>query len=236
MLFLNVRIFFIILFLSTGCGKGALKFSSPSAVATNKIPALADNFNDNQTDTSKWELISGGAVFSETNQRLEIALPTAPSGTAFGYGDVSGYFSKNSYNMIDGSVYFELVQADTSGTQGDTEFWLTKSKLDMDNLFSLYAYNGDLAFNEVVNGVWGNLAFTVPYDPVQHRFFKISHQSASNILTIESSPDNVTWITLGSITPVLSMDNMYVGLTGIFWGADPTPGTVIYDNFVLYER
>ncbi len=222
----------ILLTLISGCGKGALKFSGVSGVTTD-ISGLSDDFNDNQRNTVKWDLFGGTGMVSETNQRLEIALPTSPGPVTWGYGDFSGYWSKNSYDMEGGNVSFELVQADTAGNVGDTEILLTKSKLNLDDYFSLWIYNGRIGFDEIVGGVWGNSGFDIAYDPVQHRYLRISHQIPGNTVTVEGSPDNIVWASLGSLTPALSMDNLYLALTGIIWGVDATPGTAIFDNVVL---
>src|SRR4051812_42108436 len=139
-----------------------------------KAHTLVDNFNDNQTDTSKWTAF--GPV-QEVNERLEIR---PESGVALSVG---GYDSASAYDLTESQVVVECVLPTRTGGA------------------ALIVYNapydsGDRAFviftprfvntNAVVSGVITTLPL-IGYDATVHRWMRL--RESRGTLYFETSRD-----------------------------------------------
>ena len=199
---------------------------------------LADDFNDNSIDTSKWNstnLFSGttdtSLPVSETGQRLEIGpLLLNTSGSHY-----RGLASVNTYDFTDAAAYVELVQAPASTSNGDAMFTVGPN---VDNFYRIYVNSGQLIGQRKVGGVKTTL-FSINYDAVNHRFLRIRHDPATGMI-METAASNGSgpgnWVQ--QYTQLWSSS---VGLTSLLLevkGGTSTaetnaPGTVIFDNFVF---
>jgi hypothetical protein len=144
-----------------------------SAAPPPQTGMLADDFNDNLLDTAKWNpnsLFSGyidlNIPISETGQRLEIG-PLLLNALDSHY---RGIRSVNTYDFSGAYCYVELVQPPSSTTKADAMFTVGN---DVNNYYRLYVSEGMLYGLRKIGGGKTTL-FSLPYDPVNHRFLRFS--------------------------------------------------------------
>jgi Big-like domain-containing protein len=207
--------------------------SSPGSPA----PILSDDFNDNSIDAAKWisdNLFSGftnlAVPMSETAQRLEIGpLLQNVNGSSY-----RGVRSVNAYNFTGAYSYVELVQAPSAATSADAMFTIGK---DVDYYYRIYVNAGNLIGLKRIAGVKTTL-FTIPYDPVNHRFLRIRHDSATGALTLDTAPGDAgapgTWVQRYSEiwNTQVTLGAIIFEVKGGTWQIEANPpGKVIFDNF-----
>ncbi|HLL75845.1 MAG TPA: Ig-like domain-containing protein, partial [Pyrinomonadaceae bacterium] len=183
---------------------------------------LADNFNDNSTDTSKWAVgANNGMTVAERNQRLEITPPASDTG----YG---GYYSTTlNYDLTYARATVEVVQA-TQSLNGIETYFTLEDRATSNNLLRFVKSGGYLIAQSQVNG--GMSSAVVPYDPVQHRFWRIQHHWDDDTITWETSADGVAWAILRRIQRTFYINWMQVQLlAGKFTAGTPT-STAVFDN------
>lgn len=214
---------------------GVLFFSSRALMQGGAT--LADDFNDNSLDTTKWDpnnLFSGftdtSLPVAETNQQFEIGpLLQNTSGSHYrGIRTVNTYTFTNSYS------YVELVQAPSSSTVADAMFTVGTS---VDNYYRLYVSGGTLYGLRKAGGTKTTL-FTLAYNTTNHRFLRIRHDSNTGNVTLDTATGSGgvpgTWVQQYS-----EAWNSSIALTGIIFemkggtsvAETNAPGKVIFDNF-----
>src|SRR6185503_12662273 len=197
---------------------------------------LADDFNDNLLDTAKWNpnsLFSGfidlSIPISETGQRLEIGplLTNTPD------SHYRGIRSVNTYNFTGSYCYVELVQSPSSTTKADAMFTVGN---DVNNYYRLYVSEGMLYGLRKIGGSKTTL-FSLPYDPVNHRFLRIRHEATGGV-TLDTAPGSGetpgTWVQRYSEiwSSSISLTATIFELKGGTWQPEGSaPGKVIFDNF-----
>ncbi len=202
---------------------------------------IQDDFNDNCIDSGKWtpnDLFSGfvdlSLPISEVSQRLEIgALLQNTDGSHY-----RGIRTINAYDFTGAYSYVELVQPASTATQADAMFTVGYS---VDNLYRIYVSHGNLIGLKKIAGTKTTF-FTLPYDPVNHRFLRIRHDAATNSVVMETAPTTgsgpgawtqryaETWsssVELSAIQFELKGGTSQVETTA--------PGKVIFDSF-LFSR
>ena len=198
---------------------------------------LADDFNDNSLNTTKWDpnnLFSGftdtSLPLAEVNQRLEIG----PLLTNTGSSHYRGIRSVNTYNFSNSYSYVELVQAPSSSTVADAMFTIGN---DVNNFYRLYVSGGVLYGQRKIAGTKTTL-FTLSYDSTNHRFLRIRHDSNTGNLTLDTAPGSGgvpgTWVQRYSETwnSAITLSGMIFEIKGGTSVAETNaPGTVIFDNF-----
>jgi subtilisin-like proprotein convertase family protein len=205
------------------------------------IPAnvlLADDFNDNCLNTLTWtasDLFSGfidlSVPLSETAHQLEIGpLLLNVSGSHY-----RGIRSVNSYDFSGASAYVELVQpAEQAGT-ADAMFTVGS---DVDHYYRIFVNGGSLLGHRKVDGVRTTI-FQLPYDPVNHRYLRIRHDSTTNSVVIETAPSSGSgpgsW-TVRYTEPwnsSIPLATTRFELKGGTWQPETNaPGKVVFDNFL----
>jgi len=198
--------------------------------------ALSDDFNDNSLDTTKWNansLFSGyidlNIPTSETGQRLEIGplLTNVPD------SHYRGIRSVNTYNFSGAYCYVELVQPASSTTKADAMFTVGN---DVNNYYRLYVSEGILYGLRKIGGSKTTL-FSLPYDPVNHRFLRIRHEATGSV-SLDTAPGSGeipgTWVQRYSEIwgSSISLTATIFELKGGTWQPESNaPGKVIFDNF-----
>jgi phosphatidylserine/phosphatidylglycerophosphate/cardiolipin synthase-like enzyme len=217
----------------TGSGTNAFTYA-----AAGETVLLADDFNANALDTSKWtpnNLWSGftdasvGAL--EQNQRFQIGpLPQGVSGSHY-----NGIRSAVTYSFSGAYCYVELTQAPAVNSAADA--MLTVGH-DVNGFYRIYVEAGSLVLQKKI-GANKTLLRTLALDPVNHKFLRIRHDPASGNVVFETAPDNGglpgAWSSLYSE----AWDSTSVPLSSIqfeikagTWQAESNaPGTVFFDNF-----
>ena len=205
---------------------------------------LFDDFNDNNLfggpltlNGDSWRTDTLLTIFStnpnvlvtETAQRLEIG-PLLVN-TADAYGGVATTFQ---YNLPAGSYsYVELVQAPSAQTNADAGFALGNYL----GYYQILVSHGSLI--GVKNVLYNpTTLFSVPYDPVAHRFLRIRHNSGTGQVIFETAPGTSgvpgTWVQRYSEpwNSTLGFNGFQFELRGGTLGAQSSqPGKAIFDNF-----
>jgi hypothetical protein len=199
---------------------------------------LADDFNDNSLNTSKWtasNLFSGftdsSLPTSEINQRLEIGpLLQQTAGSHY-----NGIKSAASLNFTNAYCYVEVAQAAATNTSADAMLTLGK---DVDNFYRIYAEAGTLFISKKIATAKATM-LTVSYSGVSQRYWRIRHDSASNRVVFEVAGDNGgvpgSWTQLYSEvwnSGAVPLGAVQVELKAGTWQVEANAGgKVFFDNF-----
>jgi Calcineurin-like phosphoesterase/IPT/TIG domain/Purple acid Phosphatase, N-terminal domain len=199
---------------------------------------LADDFNGNSLDISKW---ASGNLFSgfvdptlpvvERNQRLEIGpLPQNLDGSHY-----NGIRSVTTYDFTGAYCYVQLTQSPLSTTSGDA---MLTVGFDGDNYYRLYVEAGILRGLKKAGGVKTSL-FAVAYDPAQIRYLRVRHDPQVGKVRFEAAADaggapggwvqiyNEAWDT--SSVPLTNV--IFELKAGTYRAESNAPGTVAFDSF-----
>lgn len=180
-----------------------------------KATALVDDFNDNQTDTSKWNAYG---AFRETNRRVEL-LPTGVT------GNYSGYASAATYDLTGSEVRIELIQPLRAAVGAQVNL---EAIQDDNNRVYLSIENGRLTSNQRVGGTYSLLA-AVPYDPDRHRWLRL--REARGTTFWEASADGVDWTTLASAANPIALGSVTLQFNSGSYQEVASPGTAVVDSF-----
>jgi len=201
------------------------------------VPILSDDFNDNNLNTDNWRTDTLLTVFApnpnvavaETAQRLEVGPLLVNTADAYG-----GVATTLLYTFPAGGYsYVELVQAPSAQTHADAGFAIG-------NFLGYYQFrisNGSLIG---VKNILGNetTLFSIPYDPVAHRFLRIRHNAATGNVVFDTAPGSsgVPGTSVQRYTEpwnsILGFNSFQFELRAGTVAAEPNqPGKVIFDNF-----
>ncbi|HEY0098041.1 MAG TPA: S8 family serine peptidase [Pyrinomonadaceae bacterium] len=178
----------------------------------------SDNFNDNVRDARKWNAPTlPDFVIAEQNGRLEIR----PGTTSANY---DGYQAATTFDLTDARA---SVQASTvQRIDGLGSYFVLRHSVGNDLVFGIRGSN--LVMQQEVGGVI--TAPTLPYDAVQHRFWRFRHNRANDTMNWETSPDGATWTTQSTMPTPFPITNLQTLLiAGKQTAAIPT-GTALFDN------
>ena len=158
----------------------------------------------------------------EQNQRLEIQPLTNTSGNHY-----NGYVSVGTWDLTGGRISIEVVAAPQNGT--DTVFAIGVDK----NNYYRFVVNGALLYlQEKFNGVVTQTS--IAFDATNHRFWRIRHDTATNQIVFETSPNGVTnWNERRSITRRIALTAAYIELSAGSPKSIAAPPKSIFDNLVF---
>jgi len=198
---------------------------------------LADDFNDNSLDLSRWNrsLFSGftdtGLPVTEINQRLEIG----PLLTATGDSHYAGIRSAVSYDFTNGYCYVQVVQPASPATSADAMLTIGR---DVNGYYRIYVEGASIIFQKRIGGSKVTL-LSATYNSTSDRYWRIRHESASGKVFFETAPDsggapgawsvryNEPWNTSG-----IPLSSVAFEIKGGTWQPESNaPGKVIFDNF-----
>ena len=193
--------------------------------------SLADDFNDNLRDVTKWNLgtltspTSDAAVtVLEQNQRLEIKPRTNFSDNHF-----NGYVSAATRNLTGSRAFVEIISTATGGA--NTIFAVGT---DSNNYYRFVVADSQLYFQEKLGGVVTSAS--IAYNSVYHRFWQLRHDAATDSIVFETSVDGLKWNDRRAVPRRLSMTAVWVELGGGSSQNVSTPGLAIFDNFNLVSN
>jgi len=208
------------------------------SASPSEVVLLADDFNQNVIDTTKWStnnLFSGftdpSAAVTEANQQLQIG-PLKQNLTGSHY---NGLRSVNTYDFTGAYCYIELLNPPPSTTAADA--MLTVGN-DINDYYRIYVESGNLICQRRAAGAKTTLSVT-PYNPGGERFLRIRNDSLSGNAIFEVAPD-AGGGSPGAWTQVYSEHwSTSIALTGMIfeikagtWQPETqSPGTIIFDNF-----
>jgi hypothetical protein len=180
-----------------------------------KAHTLVDNFNDNQTDTSVWAVSPAGDFVREVNGRVEIRLPANQTGSYV-------YYTLATYDLTESSFAVEVVRAAT-GTGAQTGIALIGAGENV--IFAIL--NGRLELTKTTGGVTSTLR-QVAYDPVAHRWLRISEQAG--VTYFETSADGTAWSVLVQAPDPIALTAVQLYLGAQVTAATAAPGFAVLDN------
>lgn len=225
-----------------GTPNGDTEYSNEAQATT--LPdnlLLADDYNDNSLNTTKWianSLASSttdmAVGVNETNQRLEIG-PLLENATG---NHFNGLKSLITYDFTGAYCYVQLVQPPGSATGGSAILTISSTVSGTTSYYRIVVSAGTLkCLRGSASGQTVTLA-SITFDPINHKFLRIRHDSSTNKAVFETAPDNVgvpgKWTQRASDT----WSALLVRLTEVRFevaagtsAQTPAPGTVIFDNF-----
>jgi RHS repeat-associated protein len=188
------------------------------------LPIFADDFNDNSLDLSKWTVTSPGGTPAVTEEAQQLRMSLAPNTAGY-----NGVYSSSTYNLTGNTVQVEVVQAVSQAGWCEN---MMELELNANNYFLIDVGAGNLLMRSRVNGV--NDQTIIAYDSVNHRHWRIRHDSAANTINFETSADSIVWITRKTVTPVFSLASLRIYLiAGAYGTGNSVPGSARYDNLKL---
>lgn len=179
-----------------------------------KTELLTDNFT--AANSTNW---SGyGSNPTVTSGRLSI-VPT---------GSYPTLYSAVRYDLTSSFILAQLVQAGNVGNGSVSA--ILSAEVSAGNSEQILVEGNNLIFRESVSTVNNDTSIT--YNPTTHAWLRI-RESAGTIYW-DTSPDSITWTNRRSkSTGIGSVASVQINFIAGFWGTEPTPGTVLFDNFNL---
>jgi phosphatidylinositol-3-phosphatase len=198
---------------------------------------LADDFNNASLDTSKWVASNLWSGFTDSSIAVQenTALQIGPLKQGVDGSHYNGIRSASAFNFTGGYAYVQLAQAPNSSTAADAFFTIG---FNVDNCYRMYVESGNLVLQSKIGGAKQTL-MTVAFNPTNHAFWRIRHDSATGLVVFETAPSNAgvpgTWVQLFSQawnTSAVPLSSVNFELKGGTWRIEANnPGTVIFDNF-----
>jgi len=207
--------------------------------STTETVLLADDFNNNVIDTTKWRtgnLFSGfsdaSLPIAEVNQRLEIGpLPTGASTSHY-----NGLVSQQRFDFTGAYAYVAVVQAPATNTTADATYTLG---LDANSYYRIYEEAGVLFVQKRIAGGSKVTMWSATYNTTAHRYWRIRHETATGNVVFETAPDNGgapgAWAERyreAWNTGAIPLTSVLFEMKGGTWQAETAvPGKVIFDDF-----
>jgi len=198
---------------------------------------LADDFNSNQIDSTKWStnnLFSGFTDSAVTTAVKAQQLQIGPLDVNTTGSHYNGLRSAQSFNFTGAYCYVELVAPPASNTSADAMLTIGT---DVNNYYRVYVEAGTLFCQRKAAGAKTTL-FSQAYSAVNDKFLRIRHNTSAGTAVFEVAPDNGG--APGAWTQLFSESwNSSIPLTGIIfeikagtWQAETNaPGTVAFTHF-----
>jgi len=199
---------------------------------------LADDFNDNSLDTTKWNL---SALFSgftdaslpvqEVSQRLEIGpMLTQTAGSHY-----NGLVTRARLDFTNAYAYV-WVQVPATNTTADAMLTLG---LDANNYYRIYEEAGVLYAQKRLAGGSKVTLWSGAYDATQQRYWRMRHEATTGSVVFETAADNGgvpgVWVERyreAWSTGLIPVTSVLVEVKGGTWQAEASAaGKVIFDNF-----
>jgi endonuclease/exonuclease/phosphatase family metal-dependent hydrolase len=206
-----------------------LEFTQESSSTT----LLADTFDSASVDGSKWTI----AVMSGTQ---DTTVPVAQSNGHLNIGPLkdgatqshyNGILSNVAYDLTGASVRVRAVTVANTATAGTTSFTLP---LDSNNHYRMFEEQGLLYFEKKINNVKTN--FSIPFDPVQHAWWRIRHDTATDEMVWETASDAGgapgPWTERKRMVRELPITATHIELKAGTWKEETNPGTIVFDDLL----
>jgi acid phosphatase len=198
---------------------------------------LADDFNNGSIDGAKWIVNNLYSGFTDPTVAVQetTELQIGPMKQNLDGSHYNGIRSASSFNMTGAYVQVQLVQAPNSATLADAFFTIGA---DVNNCYRVYVEGGTLFLQTKFGGA-KQQPFTTTFDPVNHAFWRISHDTDTGNFVFETAPNNGgapgTWTQRFAgvwNTSAVPLTNVLFELKAGTWRTETTAGgTVSFDNF-----
>ncbi|PYS47952.1 MAG: hypothetical protein DMF68_14605 [Acidobacteria bacterium] len=182
-------------------------------------------------DMAKWNLsvlnvppeaFNPNVSVIEQNQRLEIT--PIPNTSIWSH---NGYVSAAAFNLTGTYATVQVPQVPNGGTA----MAIFAIGIDSNNWYRIETRSGMIFFQDMVNGTKNTVSAT--YNATQHRYWRFRHDTGTDMIYFEISPDGATWTTQRTVTRQLVITAMHIELDGGTYEAVPAPGMAVYDDFQL---
>ena len=198
---------------------------------------LADDFNNASLDTTKWAANNLWSGFTDSTVAVQetTALQIGPMKQNTDGSHYNGIRSATSFNFTGAYAYVQLTQGPNATTAADAFFTIGQN---VDNCYRMYVESGNLILQSKIGGAKQTL-MTIAYNPTNHAFWRIRHDSATGLVVFEAAPASAgapgTFVQLFSQawnTAAIPLASVNFELKGGTWRIETNnPGTVIFDNF-----
>lgn len=217
--------------------------------ASGEVVLLADNYNDNSLDSSKWiknQLITGSADASvpvnEVNQRLEVG-PLFQNMSGFHF---NGIVSTNAYDFTGAYNYVQIISPPSGGTTSELRMSVAGANSPAGNLYRYIIIGPTLKIQRVLGGTAINLVPPFAYNLTSMKFLRIRHDSASGNVVFETAPQSAAdgnlpgawtlryqepWTNWNGTSGVQLTNVRFEVRAGTSVAETNAPGTVSFDNF-----
>jgi hypothetical protein len=147
----------------------------------------------------------------------------------------NGIRSAGGFNFTGSYAYVQLTQAPNASTLADAFYTIGAN---VDNCYRMYVEGGSLVAQSKIGGAKQTL-LTVAYNPTNHAFWRIRHDSGTGQVVFETAPANGgapgTWVQLTAQswnTGAIPLTSVMFELKAGTWRTEAnSAGTVSFDNF-----
>lgn len=178
-------------------GGGPSPYSNTASATTQAVSQppvsgilLADDFNDNSLDASKWTVgqITGSTdpniQVAETSQRLGVG-PLVQNTSGFHF---SGIVSNLSYDFTGANAYLQVVTPPPAGSASELRFSVAGANSPSGNLYRFIIIGANLKLQKVTGGAAVNVIAPFAYNATTMKFLRLRHDSASGHVVFETAP------------------------------------------------
>jgi beta-glucanase (GH16 family) len=181
---------------------------APYTPTNPKVETLVSGFTD-QREFDNW-----GPNVTLVNGQAQMT-PTAA---------YASLVSQRRFDLTNSAVSVRLVQPPNVGA-GTTQAVLQLTA-STGNRIEFGWQNNTLYFQEIVGGVTD--ATYLGYSATGHRYLRVAHDGTNVVWS--TSPDGTTWTTRRTKVSTLPLTGVGVNLVAGYYGAETTPGTVVWDE------
>src|SRR5581483_3224137 len=213
-------------------------FTNAFVAKLSETVLLADNFDSDTIDPSKWAI----SIFSGTQDRtvpvrdLQGQLRIGPLESNTPDSHYNGVTSANTVNLSGGYAQVFLVRAAATNVVAYTMFTIG---LNASNYYRFYETGSTLTVQKKINGVKTDV-LTIPYDPNSFTYLRIRNDASKGLVVFEISPADANnqptnWTALYSEpwnTTTVPLDQIQMEMKAGTSDAENNPlGKAIFDNF-----
>ena len=207
--------------------------TAQAATLSAQSSAFGDDFDDGVRDASNWNLgilsrsannFDSSISVAETGGQLVISPRAGISGSRY-----SGYVSAIGTDMTGGRAIVEIVQ-----TASNSAVTLFTVGADKDNWYGFRLKGSTVYLERRISG--STSSTKLKYDVLQHRFFRIRHDTVSDLIVFETSPDSTTWTVRSSVARQLALGSIIVELAAGTGSTISDPGRARFDNFLVVRN
>jgi hypothetical protein len=172
--------------------------------------------------TADWNLWNTPGFSTNVTGGVLRILLQANSG---GYAGIS----KDNIDLTGGYALAEVLQT-SQGNNTETYLQIAQSATSNDGY--IVSFDGaNLSFLRRLNDV-NDMTTSVPFNPVQHRWWKIEHVLASAEVVMSTSTDGLTWTPRFTVPAAVPLTTALIEVAaGELGGGNASPGTPQFDNF-----
>lgn len=195
--------------------------------------SLVDDFNDGVRDTAKWQL----GILSRSSSVYDPQIPVSEQGgrlsitprSSLTVSSYNGYVSVAGWDLTGANASVEVVQI-----TANTAVTIISAGINADNWYSFRAKGSTLYLESRINGT--TTSTTLSYSATLHRFWRLRHDVSTDSIVFETSADGASWTARRSVARQISITALKIELVAGTTSAIASPGTALFDNFVLQSN